>query len=326
LHPPRRNDTTAMMEILQRSLDEEEMEDYSFFVSYSTGFALFVSLALIVGLVMFCLTAWQLWTDKSSFTLPACLLLLLVSTACLAWISAHRPYQRDHEEPPYKRVWGFLVLVPAMMLALVGLWLPLKNLPTAALYVFSSCFWAIPGLVLLAMYCKLMETSENFTYHGPMYITGYIVETKTFVHTTQYSGTDEYSRYYGMPKVTWGGEWGCPSDPTIWCETYVVDDQCEFCDPDGIGCHTGTVSDAERCAQQKYEKNTNSTTLLCILDRAYGRSSSGRSTIRRQPQVDRSYLCLGWGIGVFGALAPVDGEAFLLHTCPSRSSAFTCCW
>jgi hypothetical protein len=158
---------------VQRSLDKEELEDYSLFISYSAGFALFVSLALIaVGLLaMLCLMTWQLWADRSSFTFPAYLLLLMVSTACLAWISAHCPYEKNHEEPPYNNVWGFLVLVPAIMFALVGLWLLLKNLPTPALYVSSFCFLVIPGLVLLAMYCKLMESSENLTYHGPMYIT-----------------------------------------------------------------------------------------------------------------------------------------------------------
>jgi hypothetical protein len=129
------------MEILQRSLDKEKLEDYSFFISYSAGFAPFVSLALVVGLTsMLCLTTWQLWTYTSSFAPPACLLVLMVSTARLAWISAHRLYEKDHEEPPYHSVWGFvvLVLVPAIMIALVGRRLPLKNLPTPVLYESSS--------------------------------------------------------------------------------------------------------------------------------------------------------------------------------------------
>jgi hypothetical protein len=71
-----------------------------------------------------------------------------------------------------------------------------------------------------------------------------------------------------MPKVTWGGEWGCPNVPTKWSGTYiyVVDEQCEFCDEEGIGCQRGTVTDAERCSQQKYnifDLNTNSILSFC---------------------------------------------------------------
>ena len=108
------------------------------------------------------------------------------------------------------------------------------------IYVLSTAFLVIPGLVLLAMYCRYMDSVQDYSYFGPMKIIGYAVEYSAFHN-------------YGMPQVGWGFEWACPFYPTKWCEDTVVIMECEEYEEANAGAdHARSVEAATNCVRNKY--------------------------------------------------------------------------
>lgn len=47
--------------------------------------------------------------------------------------------------------------------------------------------------------------------------------------------------------------WGCPEEPTKWCEASVFIQECEFCDDHGLDCLRGDMNDAETCAREEHD-------------------------------------------------------------------------
>jgi hypothetical protein len=78
----------------------------------------------------------------------------------------------------------------------------------------------IPGMVVLAVYCKRMNEVEQYEYYGPMYISGY----QTELYHWYDGGTCRY--FHGQLNVSWGMEWGCPDYTDRWCSDAATDHEC----------------------------------------------------------------------------------------------------
>jgi hypothetical protein len=106
----------------------------------------------------------------------------------------------------------------------------------------------IPGMVVLAVYCKRMNVVEQYEYYGPMYISGY----QTELYHWHNGGTCRY--FHGQLHVSWGMEWGCPDYTDRWCSDVATDHDCtkDVCDyPDFLAAASqNTTSECEMSGQQ----------------------------------------------------------------------------
>jgi hypothetical protein len=83
----------------------------------------------------------------------------------------------------------------------------------------------IPGMVVLAVYCKRMNVVDQYEYYGPMYISGYQTEFYSWYEPClDDEGTCR--GFHGQLNVSWGMEWGCPDYTDRWCSNVVTDHDC----------------------------------------------------------------------------------------------------
>uniref|UniRef100_A0A7S4J319 Uncharacterized protein n=1 Tax=Odontella aurita TaxID=265563 RepID=A0A7S4J319_9STRA len=125
----------------------------------------------------------------------------------------------------------------------------------------ATCLLLIPGLTVLAIYCRRMVEVEKFAYHGPMRITGHAVE---FFEGERCKRGSICNGFKGRLEVEYGYEWACAS-PSIWCRSIVFDDDCHANTCEDVGSGTETrcsihiqtdqeaQSEAKACMETKYE-------------------------------------------------------------------------
>jgi hypothetical protein len=231
------------------------------------SFAFIVTLAGIICWVFALL--WTKWaSDNSPGTTPqrarwqgVIIFFFLASVSLMAFGITLKPLKHDIDLPdeagPVGMVGAGIVFVVFFALILVydsccraephlipsipGLW---------GLAV-TACF-LIPGLILLAIYRRETTTLEEYEFFGSMRILG----SDARRHPKVDDRLVEYSRYHGVIEAGWGREWGCPSSPDRWCEDFVYDEECTFCDPDRTNdgnCQAGGLDDAEFCIDEKYD-------------------------------------------------------------------------
>jgi hypothetical protein len=176
-------------------------------ISYLAGFVLFLSFAVVVGTVLVdilcCKSISQTGLDfnkrderledghkhiqeeimeayerperDSSYfqwEWPICTTILLVSTACLAWLTARQPYESMYEEPPYNSVYAIFIGSITMIIMLANffyrLWYRSSGLTPnthTTCYIMATNLLVVPGLVLLlAMYCSQMKSLQAYDY------------------------------------------------------------------------------------------------------------------------------------------------------------------
>ena len=240
----------------------EDSQD-PFLISYSAGFALFITLSILVSLAVLIVIYVNI-REAESESVATFLGLIVVPflglIVALVWSAARFPYQQEFEEPPYLAIVGvfvsgfFLLISLYVILAIcvevcediLGEAIPDKAFVASSMaFLASSVLLLLPGFVLLTMYCSLMRTTEQYDYYGPMYVINVSVSVISF---------QGLHRYYGYPIVAWGNEWGCPSN-NVWCESKVDKFyRCEFCWPpgEGMGCMDGTEDDAWNCILGMY--------------------------------------------------------------------------
>jgi hypothetical protein len=83
----------------------------------------------------------------------------------------------------------------------------------------------IPGMVVLAVYCKRMNEVEQHEYYGPMHISGY--QTELYRWYEPCLNDEGICRgFHGQLNVSLGMEWGCPDYTDRWCSDVTTGHEC----------------------------------------------------------------------------------------------------
>lgn len=233
-------------------------------LSYSAGFALCLSLAVMTALMAIAVLVAKRPTEERQLTMRWLGLkklkrvtiwatILLASTAILTWLCAKRPYEIAHKEPLYFSIFGIIVTIPAALISLFRLYRCLNSdgnsYPFTTIYVLSTSFLVVPGLVVLTMYFHGMDFVSSYSYLGPMRIMGFTVDSLDIPGDEYFGG---YTIYFGMPEVGWGREWACPEEK-MWCQAFVKISECQYRDDSGDSrYHLGGKSDATDCVRNQY--------------------------------------------------------------------------
>jgi hypothetical protein len=127
----------------------------------------------------------------------------------------------------------------------------------------------IPGMVVLAVYCKRMNEVDQHEYYGPMYISGYQTE---FYRWYEPCLDDEGTcrGFYGQLNVSWGMEWGCRGYTDRWCSDTATDHDCttDVCHhPGGYGGYVW--DDDDECGEEEAYPEGQQAAEQCIIDK-YG--------------------------------------------------------
>jgi hypothetical protein len=125
----------------------------------------------------------------------------------------------------------------------------------------------IPGMVVLAVYCKRMNEVEQHEYYGPMYISGYQTE---FYRWYEPCLNDEGTcrGFHGQLNVSWGMEWGCPGYTDRWCSDTATDHDCtmDVCHhPGGYGGYIW--EDDDECGEEEAYPEGQQAAEQCIIDK-----------------------------------------------------------
>jgi hypothetical protein len=123
----------------------------------------------------------------------------------------------------------------------------------------------IPGMVVLAVYCKRMEEVEQYEYYGPMYISGY----QTELYNWYDGGACRF--FHGQLNVSWGMEWGCPDYIDRWCSDVATDhdctkDLCHYPAYDSAPSESGNDNDDE-CGEKEACTDGRQAAEQCIIDK-----------------------------------------------------------
>jgi hypothetical protein len=122
----------------------------------------------------------------------------------------------------------------------------------------------IPGMVVLAVYCKRMNVVEQHEYYGPMYISGYQTD---FYHDDPCLNDEGIcAGFHGQLNVSWGMEWGCPDYTDRWCSDVATDHDCtkDVCHhPGGYGGY----SHGDECGEEEAYPGGQQATEQCIIDK-----------------------------------------------------------
>jgi len=244
--------------------------DDSFAISYEAGFILFLSLAILVGLVTIGIRFEFLDTGRGCRRIDAGRMetLRLAISSVVTFLVA-RPicyaFQRKHEyiEQRVIRVFSFIFVTTSMFFIILCKCCNHSSLAwdqgfsrAAIIGMDASTFLVVPGLILLAMYCRHMQDLDHYHYFGPMYLGNFQVKVTEYI--------EENENYYfrsqtfrGIPQVAFGYDWaGCPNNE--WCETWIEEvPACTFCERQGDydDCREGTWDDADACVRTMYSLN-----------------------------------------------------------------------
>jgi hypothetical protein len=262
-------------------------EAFDFFVPFSTGYVLFLTITILLGFFFAifwgyyarCHDAWASrrlaspCQQNTRHLLNAVLMFSFeASVALLTWAGSiySTTYDRGNTEGP-------IIGLPGILVGTMLLWIPLACL-TDFLYIramgsartiivlfgvfLTTMLAVLPGFTMLTVYCKQMALIEDFTYYGPM-----IVATDISVESFQMRGhfaqlrTSDHNKdayiHIAMPTVYWGLEWGCPDQPSTWCSTSLFETDCVRCEgrmkEQGFAClELGTEDDAKQCVADKF--------------------------------------------------------------------------
>jgi hypothetical protein len=130
----------------------------------------------------------------------------------------------------------------------------------------------IPGMVVLAVYCKRMNVVEQHEYYGPMYISGYQTE---FYRWYEPCLNDEGTcrGFYGQLNVSWGMEWGCPDYTDRWCSDVATDHDCtrDVCRHPDVGGYGSSYiwedDDDDDCGEEEAYPEDQQAAEQCIIDK-----------------------------------------------------------
>lgn len=118
----------------------------------------------------------------------------------------------------------------------------------------------VPGLAILLTYHVVRSNRlvvESADYSGPMYITGYRVESVEIDCDRKGCWVHD-----GQPLVAFGSPWAC--DGSVSCETFVVDSSCESKRDahDALDCVLGKYSIRDFFGQVNYERDSDKNTWI----------------------------------------------------------------
>ena len=224
-------------------------EEFPSGMSYEEGFDLFVGLAVVTGLIFTFLAGFYVWKLDRSLgngsrgygrgqvncapTADACctslvVFLFLASAVLVAWGGTARPVESKKESGLAAIIIGSILVLLFGGILYFGPWhegLSLRSLWQFDLFLTGVALLVVPGLVVLAIYCKRMMTVEDFNYHGPMRITGYTVDFNKGHISCRSGGVCD--GYEASSQVEWGMSWGCPDEAANYtCTTLIVEPEC----------------------------------------------------------------------------------------------------
>jgi hypothetical protein len=244
-------------------------------LEFDTGFTLFVTAICIVGFL------YAVWAAIHTKVIKCglCAFVAAASAVCATWGGTARTKEVNSDGNWTAIGFGafFFILWYAFMSSFDSEKREERNQIYRQSYLENdgrqrvACFYLhisaiatlvalIPGMVVLAVYCKRMEVVEQYEYYGPMYISGY----QTELYHWYDKGACRY--FHGQLNVSWGMEWGCPDYTDRWCSDVTTDHDCtkalcnypywESDNGDECGdeeaCPNGQ-QDAEQCIIDKYE-------------------------------------------------------------------------
>jgi hypothetical protein len=251
---------SATRELLTRQTSYYE-DDFP--LEFDTGFTLFVTATCIVG---FLYAVWAaLYTENIGCGLSA--FVAAASAACATWGGTART-----EEVTSGGSWTaigfgafFFILSYVLMIAIFSEKGGQRN-QYACFYLnvsaIATLLALIPGMVVLAVYCKRMKVVDQYEYYGPMYISGYQTE---FYHWYEPCLDDRGTcrGFHGQLHVSWGMEWGCPDYTDRWCSNAVMTDH--DCTKDV--CHHPDVYGYYECGDEEAYPDGQQATEQCIINK-----------------------------------------------------------
>jgi hypothetical protein len=149
-----------------------------------------------------------------------------------------------------------------------------KNYGTRCFYLnvsaIATLLALIPGMVVLAVYCKRMNEVEQYEYYGPMYISGYQTEFYRWYEPCL-DDVGTCRGFHGQLNVSWGMEWGCPDYTDRWCSDIATDHECtkDVCHSPQSGYDGYSWEDREECEEEEAYPEGQQAAEQCIIDK-YG--------------------------------------------------------
>jgi hypothetical protein len=245
-------------------------------LEFDTGFTLFVTAICIMGFL------YAVWVAKYTKIIGCgvCALVAAASAVCATWGGTARSKEVNSFGNWTAIGFGVFIFIVAYirMIAFVDE----KREQTNQSYrenagiqrvtyfylnvsAIATLLALIPGMVVLAVYCKRMNVVEQFEYYGPMYISGY----QTELYHWYDGGTCRY--FHGQLEVSWGMEWGCPDYIDRWCSDAATDHDCtkDVCHYPDFSCDgvSWESDNYDECGDEEAHLDGQQAAEQCIIDK-----------------------------------------------------------